>query len=196
LSRLLNSPSKLQKAIDIVALSCYHLNIVIMLGPRSEGSSMTTYRAYTTIEIAQASGFSMRQLDYWAQCGLLVPSIQQSHGPGTRKLYSVDDLIQLQFIRQLKHNGWSTLKIGKAVKILRTVMNDPDPLKNAVLVHGKGFIVALCKTKEGERIILDALNAGGQQVMGIVLEMLIEEAHQIAECIENPGSSILEEAVQ
>ena len=157
---------------------------------------MRAYRAYTTIEIAQATGFSMRQLDYWAQFGLLVPSIQQSHGPGTRKLYSVDDLIQLQFIRQLKHYGWSTRQLGKVVKTLRIVMNDPNPLKNAVLVHGKGIIVALCKTKEGERIMLDAFNAGGQQVMGVVLEMLIEEAHQIAECIENPESSILEGAVQ
>jgi len=139
-----------------------------------------TLQSYTTIEVAQATGFSIRQLDYWAQHDLLVPSIQQSHGPGTRKLYSVEDLVQLQFIRQLKRYGWSTRKIWKAVNTLRAVMNDPNPLKNAVLVHGKGTLIALCKTKEGERIMLDALNAGGQQVLGIVLEMLIEEAQQIA----------------
>jgi DNA-binding transcriptional MerR regulator len=141
--------------------------------------------AYTTVEIAHATGFSIRQLDYWAQCDLLVPSIQQSHGPGTRKLYSVEDLVQLQFIRRLKQHGWSTRKIREAVETLRVVMDDQNPLKNAVLIHGKGTLIALCKTKEGERILLDALNAGGQQVMGIVLEMLIEEAEKVAHSIED-----------
>jgi DNA-binding transcriptional MerR regulator len=142
-------------------------------------------RVYTTAEIAQAIGFSVRQLNYWDQQGLLIPSVQQSHGPGTRRLYSVDDLIQLQFIRQLKHHGWSTQNIRKAINRLRTVIDDPDPLKNAVLIHGKNTIIALCKTKEGERILLDALSGSGQQVMGIVLEMLIEEASRIADHIDD-----------
>ncbi len=139
---------------------------------------------YTTTEIAQAIGFSVRQLDYWAQQGMIVPSVQDAHGSGTRKLYSLDDLIQLQFIRQLKHYGWSTQKIRQAIVILRNVINDPNPLKHAVLIHGKNTIFALCKTKDGERIALDALNGGGQQAMGIVLEILIEEAQQIAQNIE------------
>src|SRR6266581_3745311 len=142
----------------------------------------------------KATGFSIRQLDYWAQEDLLVPSIQQSHGPGTRRIYSIEDLVHLQFIRQLKRYGWSTRKIRKAINTLRVVMNDPNPLKNAVLVHGKGTLIALCKTKEGESILLDALSTAGQQVMGIVLEMLIEEAQQIAGSIDN--SERIKETVQ
>ncbi len=42
------------------------------------------------------------------------------------------------------------------------------------------MLIALCKTKEGERIAIDALSIGGQQVMGVVVEMLIEEAYQLA----------------
>ncbi len=144
-----------------------------------------TSHVYATTEIARITGFSVKQLDYWAQQGILIPSIQQSHGPGTRKLYSVDDLIQLQFIRQLKHYGWSTRNIRRAVNTLRDVMNDPNPLKHAVLIHGKNTLIALCKTKEGERIAVDALSTGGQQVMGIVLEMLIEEAQHIARRMNN-----------
>ncbi|HYT36906.1 MAG TPA: MerR family transcriptional regulator [Ktedonobacteraceae bacterium] len=153
-----------------------------------------TLHEYTTAEVAQATGFSIRQLDYWAQEDLLVPSIQQSHGPGTRRIYSIEDLVHLQFIRQLKRYGWSTRKIRKAINTLRVVMNDPNPLKNAVLVHGKGTLIALCKTKEGESILLDALSTAGQQVMGIVLEMLIEEAQQIAGSIDN--SERIKETVQ
>ncbi len=154
---------------------------------------MTISRAFTTYEVALATGFSVRQLDYWAQHNLLPPSVQQSHGPGTHKLYSVDDLIQVQFIRQLKHYGWSTRKIRKAIETLRIVMDDPDPLKNAVLVHSKGMLVALCKTKEGERIMLDALSISGQQVMGIVLEVLVEEVHQITDKVNDFEATAVEE---
>ncbi len=87
---------------------------------------------YTTAEVVHATGFSHKQLDYWASTGLLVPGEQQSHGPGTRRLYSVDDLVQLQFIRHLNSYGWSTRKIGQAVTTLREVMNEYDPLYYAI----------------------------------------------------------------
>ncbi len=54
-------------------------------------------------------------------------------------------------------------------------MNDANPLRNAILVHGKGTIFALSKTREGERILIDALSTTGQQVMSFVLETLLEE---------------------
>lgn len=130
---------------------------------------------FTTKEIAQATGLSIRQLDYWAQREIVVPSIQKASGPGTRKLYSIEDLIKLKFIQKLKSFGWSTHNIRSAIEKLKDVMNDPDPLSRAILIHGKNTIIALCKTKEGERIILDALSSSGQQVMGIVLELLIEQ---------------------
>ncbi|HEY1352031.1 MAG TPA: MerR family transcriptional regulator [Ktedonobacteraceae bacterium] len=134
---------------------------------------------YTTADIVQVTGFSHKQLDYWASTGLLVPGEQQSHGPGTRRLYSGDDLVQLQFIRRLKSYGWSTRKIGQVVKMLREVMDGSDPLKYAILVNGKHTLIALCKTKEGERTAIDALSVGGQQVRGIVVEMLRDEAYQL-----------------
>lgn len=149
---------------------------------------------YTTAEVVRATGFSHKQLDYWASTGLLVPSERPSHGPGTRRLYSVGDLVQLQFIRHLKSYGWSTRKIGQAVKTLREVMNVSDPLKYAILVNGKDMLIALCKTKEGERIAIDALSVGGQQVMGVVVEMLINEAYQLTTEMKEPAKD--EEMIQ
>jgi len=128
--------------------------------------------------VAQLTGFSVRQLDYWAQQKILEPSIQRSHGPGTRRLYSFDDIIQLRFIRRVRQQGWSTQKIREAITRLREVMEDPSPLKGAVLVNGKRTILAICKTREGERILLDTLDVGGQQVMWFVLETLVEEVQQ------------------
>jgi len=134
---------------------------------------------FTTMEIVERTGLTERQLGYWDQQGIIKPSVQQPNGSGSRRLYSVDDLVQLNLIRQLKRRGWSTQKIREAITRLRDIMNVPDPLKQAVLVDGDKTLLAFYKTKEGERILLDVLSAGGQLAMGIVLEVLIEEARRI-----------------
>lgn len=139
-------------------------------------SSDTTDRIYSIGEIAQISGFSVRQLSYWAKQGIIVPSVQQAHGSGTRRRYSFEDLLQLRFVRQLRNHGWSVQKIREAITKLREVMDDPQVLQRAIPIHGAGTILAICKTKEGERILLDCLDPGGQQVMWILLWTLQEEA--------------------
>lgn len=138
-----------------------------------------TQDVFTTMEIVERTGFTERQLGYWDQQGIIKPSIQRSNGSGSRRLYSIEDLVQLNVIRQLKKRGWSTQKIREAITRLRDIMNVPDPLKQAVLVDGENTLLALYKTKEGERILFDVLSSGGQQVMGMALEMLIEEARRI-----------------
>ncbi len=134
---------------------------------------------FSTAEIARQTGFTERQLGYWDQRGIVRPSGQQSSRQGSRRVYTTDDLVQLNLIRQLKNHSWSTQKIREAVARLRDVMNDPNPLKSAIVVDGKGTMLALYKTKEGERVLFDVLNGGGQLVMGVALEMLLEEAHRV-----------------
>ncbi len=135
-----------------------------------------TNRTYSTHEIAEMSGFSTRQIGYWAKQDIVTPSIQQGHGSGNRRRYNFEDLLQLRFIRQLKNHGWSTQKIREAIVKLREVMDDPQVLQRAILIHSARTILAICKTKDGERILLDCLDAGGQQVMWIYLWALQEEA--------------------
>lgn len=130
---------------------------------------------YTTTEVAEITGFSLRQLDYWARKKMIIPSFQRAQGSGSRRLYTVEDVVQLNIVRQLKKHNWSTQKIHKAIETLKEIMNDANPLRNAILIHGKGTIFALSKTRKGERILIDALSTTGQQVMSFVLETLLEE---------------------
>lgn len=130
---------------------------------------------YTSTEVAHITGFSLRQLDYWARKKMIIPSFQQAHGSGSQRLYTVEDLVQLNIVRQLKKHNWSTQKIHKAIETLKDIMNDANPLRNALLIHGKGTIFALSKTREGERLLIDALSTTGQQVMSFVLETLLDE---------------------
>src|SRR5437763_15395752 len=98
--------------------------------------SDTTSRTYNTNEVAYMSGFSVRQIAYWAEQGIIVPSVQQAHGSGTRRRYSFDDLLQLRFVRQLRNRGWSTKKIREAINKLREVMDEPHVLQRAIAAPG------------------------------------------------------------
>jgi DNA-binding transcriptional MerR regulator len=165
---------KLQKQVEVVTWVCYY-----------DGME----RVFYTTEVARITGFSLRQLDYWAREGIIVPSFKQAAGSGSRRLYTLDDLLRLNFVRQLKKYHWSTQKIHKAITTLQDVMNDPNPLKSAILIHGKGTILALSKTQAGEKILIDALSTSGQLVMNFVLEALIEETQRVTSAITTVQSA-------
>lgn len=129
-------------------------------------------RIFTTSEVVRITAFSRQQLDYYARNDFVVPSVRQACGRGSRRLYSLDDLVLLQVIRRLRVRKWSIQKIRSALSEVRTFMYAP---KEAVLIDGKGTILALCKTEEGEQIVFDTLRPGGQQVLKIVLETLVQE---------------------
>ncbi|HEY1248498.1 MAG TPA: MerR family transcriptional regulator [Nitrososphaera sp.] len=57
----------------------------------------------TTVAMARITGFSLRQLDNWARIGMITPCFQQARGSGSRRLYTVEDFVQLNTVRQLKN---------------------------------------------------------------------------------------------
>jgi DNA-binding transcriptional MerR regulator len=148
---------------------------------------------YTTTEVAEITGFSLRQLDYWARKKMIVPSFQRAQGSGSRRLYTAEDLVQLNIVRQLKKYNWSTQKIHKAIETLKDIMNDTNPLRNAILFHGKGTILALSKTRTGERILIDALSTTGQQVMSFVFETLLEEIKSTSSASDRDRPDVVDE---
>src|SRR5579871_1281933 len=131
--------------------------------------------SFSTAHVADMTGLTVRQLDYWAQQGIFVPGVRQSRGPGTTKLYSLDDVIQLRSLSHLKCFRWSTQKLRNAINMLREVMRDPNPLRQAMLIADRKTLLAVYKTKQGEQILLDGLRAGGQHVLSLVIETVEEE---------------------
>lgn len=140
----------------------------------------TILTEFSTLEVSKVTGFSVRQLDYWATTGLLVPSITKSNGPGTRKLYGFEDLVRLHFIKQLRDVGWSVQKIRKAILHLNDFMKESPEYRNYRLVPDKGTILILCESEEKQHILLDALSPSGQQLLWIILDILRDETRKSA----------------
>ncbi|WP_309708478.1 MerR family transcriptional regulator, partial [Armatimonas sp.] len=110
---------------------------------------------FSTVEAASMTGLTVRQLDHWARGGIFLPSIKQAHGSGTRNRYSFGDIIQLRSLHRLKCRRWSTQKLRSVIALLRELMNDPNPLRQAILVADNHTLLALYRTKQGEQALLD-----------------------------------------
>ncbi len=125
------------------------------------------------------TGFSVRQLDYWARYGIFTPELQQANGSGTRKRYSLEDVVQLRSLRRLQCFRWPTQKIRRVIVMLREVMHDANPLRQSTLISDRNTLVAVYRTKQGEELLLDGLKAGGQHVLSLVIEVVEAEMQQL-----------------
>ncbi len=87
---------------------------------------------YRTKEVVQILGISRRQLQYWAQTDLVVPSVKTRGG---HHRYTFQDLVALKATKRLIDAGVSVQRIRSSIRSLRDVLpNIERPLSELVLV--------------------------------------------------------------
>ena len=69
---------------------------------------------YTSNEVIKRTGITARQLQWWDERGLVVPRKQ-----GHRRLYSLDDVVEIAVICGLRSRGFSLQRVRKVVKFLQ-----------------------------------------------------------------------------
>jgi DNA-binding transcriptional MerR regulator len=100
-------------------------------------ASAETYRSGDVVEIL---GISRRQLQYWAQTGLVVPSHQT---PGGHGRYSFEDLVALKAAKRLIDAGVSVQRIRSSILALQKLLpNVKRPLAEIVLVATGDVVLA------------------------------------------------------
>jgi len=109
-----------------------------------------------------AAGITYRQLDYWARTGLVVPTIRDTVGSGTVRLYSFKDILLLKIIKRLLDAGVSLQQIRTAIDHLR--QRGTDDLTQVTLMSD-GASVYECRSADE---VVDLLQ-GGQGVFGIAI---------------------------
>src|SRR2546430_16814231 len=75
--------------------------------------------------VLDLTGISYRQLDYWARTRLVGASIRQAAGPGSRRVYSFEDLVALRVIARLLDAGVSLQAVRRAVEYLQRQTERP-----------------------------------------------------------------------
>jgi DNA-binding transcriptional MerR regulator len=69
---------------------------------------------FTSAEVITRTGITARQLQWWDERGIVVPSRQ-----GHRRLYSVDDLAEVAVICDLLRRGFSLQRVRKVMRLLQ-----------------------------------------------------------------------------
>jgi DNA-binding transcriptional MerR regulator len=97
-----------------------------------QGSSNASSARFQTREVVEILEISRRQLQYWAQTGLVEPGAKT---PGGHSRYTFEDLVALKAAKRLIDSGVSVQRIRASIgalrKILPTVVR---PLAELVLV--------------------------------------------------------------
>ncbi len=87
---------------------------------------------FKTRDVVQILEISRRQLRYWAQTDLIVPSLQT---PGGHARYTFEDLVALKAAKRLIDAGVSVQRIRKSIRGLRSILPTVRrPLAELVLV--------------------------------------------------------------
>lgn len=116
---------------------------------------------FRTRDVITLLGISRRQLQYWAQTDLVVPSVQT---PGGHGRYTFPDLVALKAAKRLIDAGVSVQRIRKSIAALRGILPTvQQPLAELILVATGDVVLAF---RDGT--VFDALS--GQ-------EWIFEVAH-------------------
>jgi DNA-binding transcriptional MerR regulator len=129
---------------------------------------MSVEQGFGRDEVMRAAGISYRQLDYWARTKLLVPSVLDARGSGSKREYSFADIVKARTVKKLLDAGVSLPKIRKAIDFVRNEMG--RPLEEVTIVSNGRNVYARTSPNE----IVDLLR-GGQAVFAIAVDAVYQE---------------------
>jgi DNA-binding transcriptional MerR regulator len=121
----------------------------------------TPEQGFSGRKTAEIVGITYRQLDYWARTDLLVPSLAEARGSGSRRLYSYRDLLELKIIKTLLDAGLKLESVRQAFDYMREHLIEDITSANLVISGRTSVLV-----RSGEELI-DVLQKG-QGVLNVL----------------------------
>ncbi|MBI2683466.1 MAG: MerR family transcriptional regulator, partial [Acidobacteriales bacterium] len=127
----------------------------------------------TSAEVIALTGISPRQLQWWDERDLVVPARQ-----GRNRVYTMDDLIEVAVLCQLRRKGFSLQRVRKIMRYLQrelgkrlaqTVTSGSD---YHLLTDGKRIYL-----ENSEKQVIDILKNSRQPLLGVCLSDAVREIH-------------------
>ncbi|MCI1867878.1 MerR family transcriptional regulator [Bifidobacterium crudilactis] len=132
-------------------------------------------RGYRGTVASKVAGITYRQLDYWARKQIVEPSINPSHGSGSRRLYSFKDIVILAVSKKLLDAGVNLQNVTTAIGYL--LQRDAQHLED-VTIMCDGSDVRECTDVEQ----LSEMMNSGKAVFAVSVSSLW---HQMEEQLEH-----------
>jgi len=121
-------------------------------------------------EVSRVVGATNRQLAYWDKTGLVSPSLKSASGRGSRRLYSVENIIELKILTKLLNSSLPLQRIRSSFGFIR---RQSETLASVIiLTDGKTVYFY-----QDDNVLVDTLKEG-QTVLRIAVQDLIAEVQQ------------------
>ncbi len=134
----------------------------------SHGQEAHSQYAYRGTVASRVAGITYRQLDYWDRKHIVCPSLHESHGSGTRRLYSFRDIVLLSVMKRLLDAG---VVLQNASLAIAQLSHEPVSQMRSLTIMSDGKSVRQCTD---DRSIL-ALLKGGNAVFGLSVSMIYSD---------------------
>ena len=121
-------------------------------------------------EVSRVVGATNRQLAYWDKTGLVSPSLKSASGRGSRRLYSVENIIELKILTKLLNSSLPLQRIRSSFGFIRRQSKTLASV--IILTDGKTVYFY-----QGDNVLVDTLKEG-QTVLRIAVQDLIAEVQQ------------------
>jgi len=130
-------------------------------------------RQFTSNEVIGLTGITARQLQWWDERGLVVPSRQ-----GRNRLYSSDDLAEIAVLSELRRKGFSLQRVRK---IMRFIQRELGKRLVETVTRGSEFHLLTdgrqIYLEDSANEIIDILKNARQPIMSICLSDAVKEIH-------------------
>jgi hypothetical protein len=126
---------------------------------------------FTTAQVVRMTGITPRQLQWWDERGIVVPSRE-----GRRRLYSQDDVTEVAVICALRRKGFPLQRVRRIMKFLQkefgrrlsATVSSGDEYH--LLTDGRRIYV-----ENSQRQVIDILKNSRQPLLGVCLSDAVRE---------------------
>ena len=138
---------------------------------------------FTSRDILRLTGITARQLQWWDERGLVVPSRE-----GHRRVYSFEDLTEVAVICELRRKGFSLQRMRKVVRFLQKEFS--KRLAETVSGHSSYHLLTDGKTlylETSPQQIVDILKNSRQPMFAICLSDTVRQVKDLVSGRKRPG---------
>jgi DNA-binding transcriptional MerR regulator len=127
-------------------------------------------QTFTSNEVIALTSISLRQLQWWDERGIVVPSRD-----GHKRIYSLDDLAEVAVICDLRQRGFSLQKIRRVIRFLqkelgkRLVETVTAAAEYHLLTDGRNIYL-----EDSARAVVDLLKNARQPMLSVCLSDTIQ----------------------
>jgi len=138
---------------------------------------------FTSRDVIQLTGITPRQLQWWDERGIVVPTRQ-----GHRRLYSMEDLAEVAVICELRRKGFSLQRVRKVMRFLQREFSKrlAETVSGAseyhLLTDGKTLYL-----ETSPRQIIDILKNSRQPILDVCLSDTVRQVRAEIRAKKNNG---------